>query len=90
MTHFSRYITAAASSAFILASFFNSKLVWNLEQFDAPEQEIVFIDEKPYSINKEYNAEVKVRHTDKISRKFYQQSHEGNVKALTDFFNLVR
>ena len=75
----------------MMAVTFNNQLTWNLARFDAPEQEIVVDDDgKTYSINKEYNAELKSRHTDKQTAVYHTKGHKRNVRALTYFFGLVR
>lgn len=82
-------LMTAATVVPLMATMFNEQLTWNADRFYAPEQELVEHSGKTYSINKEYNALLKQRHTDAKSGVFHEKAHKGNVKALSDFFSLV-
>lgn len=90
MKHLLRYITAAASSAFVLASLLNSQLIWDKDQFYSDPTETVKIDQDVYTINTEYNDVLRDRATDKVKKVYSQEHHEASIKVLSKFFRLVR
>lgn len=76
MATLAKYITVAASSAFLLASFFNSKLVYNAEMYTNDPAKI--------------ESRVRDNHTDDIYHTFHEKAFSKNMEELSRFYGLIK
>lgn len=75
MTHFMRFITGLASTAFIAAAFFNNQLTWNSEAWNT----------RPV----EYDGRLVQMHTNQQTKEYNKAGHDANKVELKKFFQSI-